>query len=450
MVELWRVALSSAFLFKKEIQSTSLKKNLVFWSMNRRYCVESKINVAVPRGILPSPRLIAKFENKDVFLRLLLEMELLYGSAAARLPTFFSDENWIRYTRITNLIERCCYLHQLFECEQEADRKRKTKVFQASKTGNSDPFPFNTLFQFGREDFRRFAYELFGSRLLASWRCNDSFPPLLIDCAQLHDFSYATQRNVTRQMKDLVLDNSLQRNPFPLIFVNYHITIDHAMNIINSWLRKRCLPKYRPLTVTENGKVNEQVFSERQRCAPFIPVITSATVRECLGSTDSGEIAYISHKAVDFLPGPLTRYKAFVLCATSGEKLMNSSSKTVKAEQLKSYRLPLSKFLNMNQMLVTMPLHITANILRYVYNGCEWKEAFQKHIPYFDVVENLHQNHHNDLNDLQIIKQWISNAERRGRKKQKHVHLYTREERRAAQSVLTEIMMKTQNQDAKN
>lgn len=35
-----------------------------------------------------------------------------------------------------------------------------------------------------------------------------------------------------RQMKDLVLDNSLQRNPFPVVFVNYRSTINVADEVV--------------------------------------------------------------------------------------------------------------------------------------------------------------------------------------------------------------------------
>lgn len=43
-----------------------------------------------------------------------------------------------------------------------------------------------------------FAYEVFGSRLLAAWRCNNSFPPMLVDCRYLSDLSLASQKTLTK------------------------------------------------------------------------------------------------------------------------------------------------------------------------------------------------------------------------------------------------------------
>lgn len=88
---------------------------------------KSEIAVAVPRAVRPSPRLIAKFENNK-FLRLLLELELLYGVAETRLPTYLTDSDWIKYIQMTSIIERCCYLHQLYESRKEIEEKHEMKV----------------------------------------------------------------------------------------------------------------------------------------------------------------------------------------------------------------------------------------------------------------------------------------------------------------------------------
>lgn len=57
------------------------------------------------------------------------------------------------------------------------------------------------------------------------------------------------------------------------------------------------------------------------------------------------EIAYINPRAAEYLPVPLSKYKAFVLCATPDNKLMNSAFQAAKNEQLTSYKLPITKFL---------------------------------------------------------------------------------------------------------
>uniref|UniRef100_A0AAF5PK76 SAM-dependent MTase TRM10-type domain-containing protein n=1 Tax=Wuchereria bancrofti TaxID=6293 RepID=A0AAF5PK76_WUCBA len=438
---------SSYGLFGWRIQSLSLATRLSFRVKNRQYCTKSEIVVTIPRALRPSPRLIAKSENNNIFLRLLLELELLYGAAKTRLPTYFTDSDWMKYVQMTSIVERCCYLHQLYESRKEIEGKHEMKMHREMETAHNGDFPLNTLYYFEREDFRRFAYEVFGCRLLAAWRCRDSFPPLLVDCRYLADLNHSIQRILVKQMKDLVLDNTLQRNPFPIIFVNYHTTINIAEEVVNSWLRKRCLPKYRPSTANgSEGRteiLSDQKSNERTNdsiSAPFVPVVTSATVRECLGCTNPEKIAYINPRAAEYLPLPLSKYKAFVLCATPDNRLMNSAFQAAKIEQLNSYKLPTTKFLNLGQTAVTMPLRITTNIIRDVYaNDCNWRVAFEKHIPYFSILANdIYRNHDNDKDTLQVIGQWLSDAERRGKRGRKFFHAYSREERREAQAVLAD------------
>ncbi|VDK69774.1 unnamed protein product [Onchocerca ochengi] len=443
MAESSRISFICGYVFGRAIQSTSLATNLSLCQKNRQYCtirssLESKneIAVTIPRALRPSPRLIAKSENNNIFLRLLLELELLFGVDKARLPTSFTDNDWMKYIRMTSIIERCCYLHQVYENRKEIEEKHEIKMRREVETAHNGKSLFNTLYYFGREDFRRFTYETFGSRLLAAWRCRDSFPPLLVDCCYLANLNNSTQRTLVKQMKDLVLDNSLQRNPFPVVFVNYHARINIAEEVVNSWLRKRCLPKYRPLAEESEEEIPDDKNKKRMKdpiCAPFVPVVTSATIRECLGSTSPEEIAYINPRAAEYLPVPLSKYKAFVLCATPDNKLMNSAFQAAKNEQLTSYKLPITKFLNLGQTAVTMPLRITANIIRDVYaSDCEWKTAFEKHIPYFNILaSDMYRNHDNDKDALQIIERWLSDAERRGKRKRKFFHSYSREERRA-------------------
>ncbi|VBB25778.1 unnamed protein product [Acanthocheilonema viteae] len=443
------------------IQSTSLAIKLSFYRKNRQYCtvrlsflvlLKSKITVTIPRGLQPSSRFIAKSENNNKFLRLLLELELLYGIAGTRLPTYFTDSDWMKYIQMTSIIERCCYLHQLYESRKKIEEKQEMKKRRDTEIAHNGRFPINTLYYFGREDFKRFAYEIFGCRLLAAWRCKDSFPPLLVDCCYLADLNHSTRRTLVKQMKDLVLDNSLQRNPFPVVFVNYRTTINIAEEIVNSWLRKRCLPKYRPSTANGSEEGPEELSDDKsyketknRTCAPFIPVVTSATVRECLGCTSPEEIAYINPRAAEYLPLPLSKYKAFVLCATPDNKLMNSAFQAAKTEQLNSYKLPITKFLNLGQTAVTMPLRITANIIRDVYaRDFEWRTAFDKHIPYFNILaSDMYRNHDSDKDTLQalfisVIEQWLSDAEGRGKRKRKFFHSYSREERRAIRAMLAE------------
>ncbi|KAM3728778.1 Uncharacterized protein ACO02O_05308 [Dirofilaria immitis] len=419
-------------------RNTSLAISLNLRRKNRQYCTKNKITVTIPRALRPSSRLIAKSENSNVFLRLLLELELLYGAGETRLPTSFTNSDWLKYIRMTSIIERCCYLHQLYESRKEIEGKHEIKV-RREVTSHNGEFPFNTLYYFEREDFRRFAYEIFGCRLLAAWRCKDSFPPLLVDCCYLANLNHSTQRTLVKQMKDLILDNSLQRNPFPIVFVNYHTTINVVEEVVNSWLRKRCLPKYRPFGEEKfEGELSGEKNNERKRdliCAPFVPVVTSATIRECLGHTSPEEIAYINPRAAEYLPLPLSKYKAFVLCATPDNKLMNSAFQSAKTEQLKSYKLPITKFLNLGQTAVTIPLRITANIIRDVYaGGYEWRTAFEKHIPYFNILaSDMYRNYNTDKDMLQVIERWLSDAESRGKRKRKYFHSYSREERRAKQ-----------------
>lgn len=70
--------------------------------------------------------------------------------------------------------------------------------------------------------------------------------------------------------------------------------------ILSSWLRKRCLPKYRPVTADGSEKLEEisdKKNDERTKdciSAPFIPIVTSATIRECLGCTSPGIISVTS------------------------------------------------------------------------------------------------------------------------------------------------------------
>lgn len=88
---------------------------------------ESKVALHIPRTVMPSPRLITKLDNKDIFLRLLLELEFLYN-AGKRLPTYMTDSDWMRYIRMASIIERCCFLRQLYESRREMEEKDENKV----------------------------------------------------------------------------------------------------------------------------------------------------------------------------------------------------------------------------------------------------------------------------------------------------------------------------------
>lgn len=59
----------------------------------------------------------------------------------------------------------------------------------------------------------------------------------------------------------------------------------------------------------------------------------------------------------------------------------------------------------MGQTAVTIPLRITANIIRDVYaSGCEWKMAFDKHIPYFNILaSDMYRNHDDDKDTLKAL-----------------------------------------------
>ncbi|VDN33122.1 unnamed protein product [Gongylonema pulchrum] len=276
----------------------------------------------IPYAVLPSHRLIKKLENKDMFLRLLLEMEFLYG-AEKRLPAHMTDGNWMKYMQMPSIIERCCYLCQLYESRKELEENDEQKILWAKESTGAKKPALNTLHYFEREQFRRLTYEMFGSRLLARWRCNDSVPPLLVDCRYLSNLNFVTQTYIIKQIKDLVLENSLQRNPFPIVFVNYHSTSDIALGIVNSWLRKRCLPKYRQLIVDKNDDSQQQ---------------------QQINHSVEEQIAYINPKSEHYLPGPLQQYKAFVFCATPDTNYLNSSFKAARAEKLNSFRLPISQF----------------------------------------------------------------------------------------------------------
>uniref|UniRef100_A0A0R3RRI6 SAM-dependent MTase TRM10-type domain-containing protein n=1 Tax=Elaeophora elaphi TaxID=1147741 RepID=A0A0R3RRI6_9BILA len=463
MVNSFRISSVCGFLFGRTIQNISSATKLNLHQKNRQFCTKSEVAITIPCAVRPSSRLIAKSENKNKFLRLLLELELLYGAAEAKLPTYFSDSDWIKYVQMTGIIERCCYLHQLYESRKEIEGKHEIKMRREVETAYNRRLPISALYYFEREDFRKsivvqsfnkvtyfegFAYEIFGCRLLAAWRCKDSFPPLLVDCCYIADLNHSTQRTLVKQMKDLLLDNSLKRNPFPIVFVNYRTTINIVEEVVNSWLRKRCLPKYRPSTANESeGKFKElsdeknDKGTEDYACAPFIPVVTSATVRECLGCTNPEEIAYINPRAAEYLPLPLSKYKAFVLCATPDNKLMNSAFQAAKTEQLNSYKLPITKFLNMGQTAITMPLRITVNVIRDVYaSDCEWRRAFEKHIPYFNILANNMYRDYSSIFFINIsaIGQWLSDAEQRGKRKRKFFHSYSRKERREIRAMLTE------------
>lgn len=77
----------------------------------------------VPKDVLPSLRIIKKYTNRQIFLRLLLEMESLYANEK-ELPDYFLDSDWEKYIHLTGIIERFCFLLQLYKSRKNLHERR--------------------------------------------------------------------------------------------------------------------------------------------------------------------------------------------------------------------------------------------------------------------------------------------------------------------------------------
>lgn len=398
------------------------------------------IALKVPKKVLPSIRIIKKYTNTQIFLRLLLEMEHFYGSEE-NLPDHLSDGDWEKYIHLTGIIERCCFLSQLYDSRRHYEFKAAREILEDGEEQEAGRgAEFNTLFLFDRRDYRRFAYEVFGNRLLAAWKCGEQQVPFLIDCCYLTELSIPARQTVVRYVKDFILDNCLHRHPFPITLVNYKADLAIAHSIINAWTRKRCPSKYyidvgqsTPDTSGDcaDAAVNEGCKKKRQ-FAPFSPFFTSQGVRQCLGDIQEDEIAYINPKAESYLPTPLTKYKAFVLCATMDRTFALSSYKAASSEELRTYRLPLTNFTSLGKTDAFMSPKLTANILRDALHGeSDWETIFKKHIPYFKTLAaSVFVDFEKEKSSLEGLEQWLASAEQKATRKRIYRHKYSREERR--------------------
>uniref|UniRef100_A0A915CFB8 SAM-dependent MTase TRM10-type domain-containing protein n=2 Tax=Parascaris univalens TaxID=6257 RepID=A0A915CFB8_PARUN len=473
----------SLFSFHK----LSISKCLRLRFSSAPHASKENINLNLPVDVLPSREFVASLKRnyeRDKLARLLSEMEVIF-EISAEVPRTLSDNDWQLYFNLQDVSERERFLARLYAeqlnairiAQQRAESAvARQKILEEQQIrhdrGEMVYAPrFHTYFDIRGSFFRRLIDCMYGCRLLAAERCDELPPRLIIDCRFLHQFSDNYQSRFIRQIQKLHDANWFSRNPFHISVANL-LADDQLAHYIKRYWLFLCGPT-RLRTDEENDftQIYEELDADLHDSSnsissevgftphPFIPTISSRSIRDNLpDDVRDDEIAYISWTAPRLLDGPLTNYKAIVICSSYDLQPWSSSLSAARADRLTPYRIPFDRYVKWERGRKIMPIDITANIIRSVYvNDGDWKSAILENVPEYHFNKDHPIAKHNERNALDIekknrlkaLQQAIMEMDRRridalgshqarkGAKEQTeprrrvHHHRYSREERRA-------------------
>ncbi|KHN85825.1 Uncharacterized protein C56G2.3 [Toxocara canis] len=320
---------------------------------------------------------------------------------------------------------------------------------------------------------------MYGSYLLAAQRCDEMPPQLIVDCRFLHQLSDRYQSRFLSQIQRLHDANWFSRCPFPVSIVNL-LADDRLARYIKRYWLFLCGPKrvhggededdfsqlYNELDAySDSGSErsnSDSSTSEEEGFTPhpFIPTISSRSIRDNLNKdVRDEEVVYISGSAPRLLDGPLTNYKAVVICTSYDFQPWSSSLSAARADRLTPFRIPLDRYVKWERGQKVMPVDVTANIIRTVYsNDGDWKSAILENVPEYHFTKDRPTSKRHErsainierLNRLKALEEAMLEMDRRridalekskprkafaneqpGSRKRIYEHRYSREERRA-------------------
>ncbi|VDK43498.1 unnamed protein product [Anisakis simplex] len=391
------------------------------------------MNLNLPADVLPSREFVMRYKRnyeRDKLARLLSEMEIIY-ELFSEVPRYLNDDEWTIYFNLRDIYERERFLSRLYLQHSNASKIQKQqserdliikKISEECKVrferGEMVYAPgYHTYFDIRGQYFRRLVDSMYGCRVLAAMQCGEMPPQLIIDCRFLDQFSDNYQIKFLRQIQKLHDANWFHRCPFPVSIVNL-LADDHLAR----YIKKYWLFLYGPERIHQNANEyvndNEKCHEEDgddftelyqeldSECStldgskkfskcdfsphPFIPTISSRSIRDNLSKDISDdEVVYISNSAPRMLDGPISKYKAIVICSSYDLQPWSSSLSAARCDRLTPYRLPIERYVKWERGYKVMSINVTANIIRSVYlNDGDWKSAIIENVPEYHFSRN--------------------------------------------------------------
>ncbi|VDM41088.1 unnamed protein product [Toxocara canis] len=428
-------------------------------------------------------------------------MEVLY-EISTEVPRALSDDDWHFYLNLQDIREEqqirhnrgeMVYapgFHTYFDIRGQYFRRTKQSVAIIDSCAKSFMSSHDIAFMSGEEDCGHDIYKHFHSMLgFVKGNENPSIDGYLLlpDIATL---------NIWSQIQRLHDANWFSRCPFPVSIVNL-LADDRLARYIKRYWLFLCGPKrvhggededdfsqlYNELDAySDSGSErsnSDSSTSEEEGFTPhpFIPTISSRSIRDNLNKDvrdvlfdidvklfemrkcNLEEVVYISGSAPRLLDGPLTNYKAVVICTSYDFQPWSSSLSAARADRLTPFRIPLDRYVKWERGQKVMPVDVTANIIRTVYsNDGDWKSAILENVPEYHFTKDRPTSKRHErsainierLNRLKALEEAMLEMDRRridalekskprkafaneqpGSRKRIYEHRYSREERRA-------------------
>ncbi|KAE9551575.1 hypothetical protein FO519_005219 [Halicephalobus sp. NKZ332] len=315
-------------------------------------------------------------------------------------PMSMSDSQWLFLLNVRDIVEKEAFVRSVYYQElneSKTEQCNETMKYEKGKFLEEKQRKYDAgeiMYGRGFYDYIDIRGKDFRKRL------DEKMPQLIFDCRFLLKNS---ERNICafiKQIKTVYDYNWFNPNPFRMSIANLYMD-DFVANLVKkNWHFAVGPPSTNSSTdlskVDENFDFDLAEFEDLEEIMSynsednterhiFAPRITSRGIRSVLDpGIKNEEVAFISKNATRYLGDDISKFKAFVICATRDDTTHPTTSPSVAAadDGFNSYRLPLEKYIKWEQGRKDISFARITNIMKDVYlKESEWKEAFLKHVP---------------------------------------------------------------------
>ncbi|VDD96178.1 unnamed protein product [Enterobius vermicularis] len=285
--------------------------------------------------------------DKDLAEKIFKEVEI-YVWMSEFSPSKLLSENWTQLLKLPTILERVQYLDFLSRKEYFKTKKEVKKASKEQVNISGYRALLSPLRNSKHIDL------LIGSRFFKTMRLNEK-PQMVADVRFLeNDLKSAHISTLGRQMKIIIQENSIRREPFLMTMAGFPKAGEVASQFLKS----------------------VQFYDSPYLAQKFLPVLTKKSVEEIF--PDRNEFVYISRHAKRYLEGPLDK-KAYVfgLCFDYGRETLG----VCRTHGFDIRRLPIEKHVKWVVGPKIIPYPNIVRILDNVYesNG-DWGTALLNNI----------------------------------------------------------------------
>ncbi|KAL3098868.1 hypothetical protein niasHT_024623 [Heterodera trifolii] len=332
-------------------------------------------NASILDKIVPKPSQRMRITDRiRRFQQIVAEIDFLY-TVSTEVPSALSDEHWVQLLDTVSAAERehllrTIHYAQLVEKAAAAERqtlKNGTKTLEAIAGANvvdendGDGCVAHSSASATTTTKSTDYHQMFGDEF-----CDQSALKSRMDT----HFGLALCRNFLLEPADRM----------PNLFVDCRFMYAHktahilsAANIVNFFaddtVNRIVKNQWHFLYGTPNEQ-SKEMGGGNFVPHPFAPQVTTRGLSEICerNSIPKDQIAYVSQRAIDYLPENIGQFRAFVLLPFDDwEQKWLLPTKAALAEKLPCYRLPLDQ--HICDVSRNIPCWLVANILRKVYTG---------------------------------------------------------------------------------